>query len=256
MKAPGRPVDEPTRLNALQRYDILDTLPEQALDDLTALAAHICNAPIALISLVDADRQWFKSRFGYSETETSRDVSFCGHAILNPELFIVADAALDSRFADNSLVTGDPHIRFYAGAPLVTAEGQALGTMCIIDHVPRELTSLQQEALRILARQVMAQLELRRQTRELVESEGRLLKVFHNCPLALAISDWEDRTFVDVNLAFSQLLGWTREEVLGRTNTELNITKVDAASRVRAVLQASPVLRGGELEVQTKSGTR
>ncbi|MGA2177576.1 MAG: PAS domain S-box protein [Verrucomicrobiota bacterium] len=158
---------------------MLDTRPEEAFDELTALAAHICEAPIALISLVDENREWAKSQIGLRVSETVRDISFCGHAIHQSGLFIVPDAALDERFADNPLVTAEPRIRFYAGAPLVSPEGQALGTLCVIDHVPRELRPGQQESLRVLSRQVMTQLELRRRTRELarVQSEhDRLMK--------------------------------------------------------------------------------
>ncbi len=169
-------------MEALRRYELLDTLPEQALDDLTALAAHICGAPISLISLVDEKRQWFKSKSGLAASETPRDVSFCAHALHQADLFIVPDATTDDRFADNPLVTGDPSIRFYAGAPLLTPEGQALGTLCVIDRVPRQLTESQEQALRVLSRQVMAQLELRRQTRELAGRERLLQGIFDSEP--------------------------------------------------------------------------
>ena len=167
---------------ALRQYDLLDTPPEPALDDLTALAAHLCEAPISLISVIDDQRQWFKSRVGLSVSETPRDISFCEHTILQRDLFIVPDAVADERFAGNPLVTGEPHLRFYAGVPLITFDGQALGTLCVIDRVPRELSPLQQEALRVLSRQAMAQLELRRQTRELAKSERLLRAIFDSEP--------------------------------------------------------------------------
>src|SRR5215831_13283373 len=158
---------EKQRLKVLWQYEVLDTVPEELFDDLTELAARICEAPIALISLVDEKRQWFKSKVGTDVKETSRDVSFCAHAIKQVELFIVPDATLDKRFAHNPLVTSDPKIRFYAGAPLITPDGYALGTLCVIDKVPRELREDQKQALLILARHVVSQLELRRRSREL-----------------------------------------------------------------------------------------
>lgn len=157
------PATEAERLAALRACDILDTRCEAAFDDLTSLAAALTGSPIALISLVDADRQWFKSRQGLEAEQTSRDVSFCAHAILDPtRLLVVGDAACDPRFADNPLVVGDPKIRFYAGAPLVNPDGHALGTLCVIDHVPRELDVAQQRTLVSLARAVVTTIELHR----------------------------------------------------------------------------------------------
>jgi GAF domain-containing protein len=169
MAAPLSP-KEKKRLKVLWQYDVLDTVPEEVFDDLTELAARICEAPVALISLVDENRQWFKSKVGLTTNETSRDVSFCSHAIEQEGLFIIPDATKDQRFAHNPLVTSDPKIRFYAGAPLVTPDGHALGSLCVIDKVPRELRADQQQALRVLARHVMTQLELRRHARELAEA--------------------------------------------------------------------------------------
>jgi diguanylate cyclase (GGDEF)-like protein/PAS domain S-box-containing protein len=175
VKAP-LPRDEADRLAALRRYEILDTLPEQVFDDLALLAAHVCGAPIALVTLVDEDRQWFKSKIGLTAAETSRDVAFCAHAIHGPEPFIVRDALEDERFADNPLVTADPNIRFYAGSPLITSEGHALGTLCVIDRAPRELEAEQVEALRALSRQVMTQIEVRRQSARLAEINEELAR--------------------------------------------------------------------------------
>jgi PAS domain S-box-containing protein len=174
MKTPPPLQDEKRRLEVLWQYEVLDTPPEEAFDDLTALAAQICAAPIALISLVDENRQWFKSKTGLTASETARNISFCGHGIQQSGLFVVPDATRDERFADNPLVTAEPHIRFYAGAPLVSPEGQALGMLCVIDRVPRELRSDQQESLRVLSRHVMTQLELRRRSRELARVRSDL----------------------------------------------------------------------------------
>lgn len=166
----GTPENEKRRLKVLWQYEVLDTIPEALFDDLTELAASICEAPIALISLVDEKRQWFKAKVGITLNETSRDVSFCNHAIQQSDLFIVPDATRDERFANNPLVISDPKIRFYAGAPLITTDGYALGTLCVIDKVPRELRAEQKQAMRILARHVVSQLELRRHSRELNEA--------------------------------------------------------------------------------------
>ena len=166
--------NESRRLDVLQNYDVLDSPPEQALDDLISLAAQICGAPIALISLVDTHREWFKAKVGWEMAETPRDISFCSYAIHQRDVLIVPDATEDERFSDNPLVTGEPGIRFYAGAPLVSPEDEALGALCVIDRVPRTLTPAQEQSLRVLARQVMTHLELHRHMRELSESEERL----------------------------------------------------------------------------------
>jgi len=156
------PEDEQERLQALQASGILDSAPETSYDQLTELAANICSTPIAILSLIDSDRQWFKSSVGVRFQQTSRDVAFCAHAILQRDLLVIPDAASDERFADNPLVTSEPHIRFYAGAPLITPEGHALGTLCVLDYVPRELSDQQRETLRVLSSQAITQIELRK----------------------------------------------------------------------------------------------
>lgn len=166
MKAPI-PENEAERLKALYEFDVLDTAAEKAFDDLTRLATYICKTPMAAISLIDSDRQWFKSRVEISEEETSRDISFCAHAILQDAPLIVPDATKDARFVDNPFVTQEMHFRFYAGSPLISNLGYKLGALCVIDIVPRELSDGQLAALRALSRQVTTQLELRREIKKL-----------------------------------------------------------------------------------------
>ncbi len=159
---------EALRLRALRRFDVLDSEPERAIDDLTALAAQLCATPMALVSLVDRDRQWFKSHLGLELCETDREASFCAQALDRTDPLVVPDTHADARFADNPLVTGEPFVRFYAGAPLV-AEGYVLGTLCVLDSVPRSLSATQLGQLQVLARQVVSQLELRRHAAQLAQ---------------------------------------------------------------------------------------
>ncbi|WP_458735446.1 sensor domain-containing diguanylate cyclase [Zobellella taiwanensis] len=158
--------DEEARLAALASYGILDTPPESAFDEITEIAALICDAPVAVINFIDRDRQWFKSERGLGVRETPLDISICAHAILQSDLFVVPDTTDDPRFAGNPLVTGEPHLRFYAGALLKSPQGLPLGTLCVLDHHPRELSDKQRFALTALANQVMTNLELMRSHRE------------------------------------------------------------------------------------------
>jgi PAS domain S-box-containing protein len=227
------PVNETARLEALSQYNILDTAPEQEFDDFTRLAAQICETPIALFTLVAHHRQWIKSNIGLSITETDREGSFCAHAILGNEVFIIPDALADERFATNPFVTAEPHIRFYAGVPLITPQGYALGTLCVIDCKPRELNSQQLGALEALSRQVMTQLELRRTLAELVQAkqenqqlqqkllhrEQELLDLFEDDTIGLHCLD-ANGIIVWANQAELDLLGYTRQEYIGRPITD------------------------------------
>jgi GAF domain-containing protein len=212
MKAPI-PDNETQRLAALREYQILDTAAEQTYDDITALAAYLCNVPIAVISLVDKSRQWFKSKLGLNERETPRDVAFCAHAILQSEPLIVRDALKDSRFADSALVTRAPYIRFYAGFPLASPEGFALGTLCAIDRKPRQLSAEQKQAMQSLSRQVMALLELRRVSTRLAEALENV-KTLHGL---LPICAWCKRIRDDQGY-------WSQVEAYVHAHTEADFT--------------------------------
>ncbi|RYF50988.1 MAG: diguanylate cyclase, partial [Cytophagaceae bacterium] len=223
------------RLEALHNYNILDTLPEQCFDDITLLASTICATPVSLISFIDKDRQWFKSETGLGMDATSRDSAFCAYALHQPnELLNVPDASCDERFADNPLVTGAPHIRFYAGAPLVTPSGEVLGTLCVIDQRTRELTETQQQALRALARQTMAQLDMRRKTVEMADhmalhvqtqaalrdSERRFQAFMDRSPLTAFLKDEHGR-YIYVNEPFLKRVRHERDLVIGHDDFEL-----------------------------------
>lgn len=201
------PPNESRRLGELKNFDILDTVAEATYDAITYLAAQICDVPIALISIVDNDRQWFKSRVGLEATETHRDQAFCAYAIHNPsEIMVVKDASDDDRFSSNPLVTGDPSIRFYAGAPLVTATGNALGTLCVIDRQPRTLTIDQAKALEALSVQVMALLELRRTVRDLEQKQLELAEATRQRESFMATVSHEIRTPLTSVVGYVELL--------------------------------------------------
>jgi signal transduction histidine kinase len=180
MIVPAIPVDEKQRLHALKQYKVLDTLPEQDYDDLVQLASAICEVPISLISLIDTERQWFKAKIGIDGQETLRETAFCAHAIHHDDLMVVEDATKDARFVDNPYVVGDPDVRFYAGMPLINPEGYKLGTLCVIDKVPRKLNALQEQTLKVLSKQVIKLFEIRKKNEELSrlnELQNKMLSV-------------------------------------------------------------------------------
>lgn len=221
MKPASIPANEAARLAALKRYDILDTPEHNDFDQYTKLAATICGTPIALISLIDEDRQWFKSRVGLGASETARDISFCGHAIHSDQLFEVDDTLADLRFADNPLVTGPPHIRFYAGQPLMTTEGLAIGTLCVIDNEPHHLLESQRIALKVLAQSVIRLLDLREAVRreqqlnlDLVAQHNFRKTMLESAGLAIISADNEG-VITSFNPGAERLLGYRSQELTG-----------------------------------------
>ena len=266
------------RLRALHDLQLLDTPPEADFDELVHLAAQICDAPISLMSIVDAQRQWFKASVGLAERETSRQVSFCAHAIQQPNLFVVEDARRDERFAGNPLVAGDPGIRFYAGMPLVLPDGHAIGTLCVIDTVPRTLTETQKSALAVLAKQLISRIVMRVQQRSLeaalverdkvsadyvireialqdalrdksklaeeLEARTHILKRFmEHSPNTMFVKDDRGR-YVFYNAEFAKCVGIDRTEWLGHADDE--VFPKEAAERYMAedlrVMQAEQTL--------------
>ena len=231
MKIAPLPQDEHERLAELKKYGILDTEPEAAFDDMVKLANYICQTPIAAISLVDEHRQWFKAIEGLDAKETSRDVAFCAHAILQNETMIVPDAQLDERFHDNPLVAGGPNIRFYAGVPLETPDGRHLGTLCVIDRVPRVLTQEQLKALSTLTNNIMAHLNLRlshKNIRQYVDELQLAASIFESASEAMIVTD-PNNNIITVNPAFTTTTGYALDEVVGKNPGILKSGKQDAS---------------------------
>jgi PAS domain S-box-containing protein len=225
MQKPEFPINEKERLAALESYNILDSLPEKSFDDLSLIASLICNTPIALISLIDKDRQWFKSKHGLNANETHRDISFCGHAINNPlQIFEIKDAKNDERFSDNPLVKGELNIGFYAGVPLIDDDNYALGTLCVIDHKPKALTEEQKIGLSALAREVMNYIKLGKKSKDLKttvelkekalkESQKKYRKLYNDAPDMMASIDAKTKKIIDCNSTLCINLGYTRKEL-------------------------------------------
>lgn len=223
MIKPKKPENEAQRLKALDDYHILDTLPEQAYDDITTIAAQICGVPVALISLIDENRQWIKASYGIPSAikELPREISCCAHTILKPnEILEVEDASEDDRFCDNPLVLNDPNIQYYAGATISSKEGVALGTLCVIDHKPNKLTEAQRQSLLALSRQVMALLDLRKETQDFDRNKSHFQELAET--ISDVIYDLDDvGKFTYVNPALTELTGYTEEELLQKAYYDL-----------------------------------
>ncbi len=261
MKAP-EPTNEQERLKALRDFEILDTAPEKSFDDITLLAAQLCETPIALITLLDEKRQWFKSRVGMEILETPRDVAFCTHTVLQKDVLVVEDVRTDERFAANPFVTGEPGIRFYAGAPLITSDGLALGALCVIDREPRHITEEQKKALLVLSQQVVSQLELRRTLRIKAESEERLRaselsyrRLFEAAQDGILILEIDSGQVVDANPFLCELLGFSKEEIVGKTVGEISpFADVISNQTMLERLQTDGYVRYEDLPLETKDG--
>lgn len=266
--APVTP-DEQDRLKALYDYDVLDTEAEKVFDDLTQLASEICDTPIALISLVDPDRQWFKSKVGLDAQETSRDIAFCAHAIHERQVFEVSDTLKDKRFFDNPLVTDQPNIRFYAGAQLVTPNGKAIGTLCAISDQPKVLNSQQKSALQILSREVISQLELRKSMKKLKAADERKSDYLSNLshelrtPLNAIVSysqllmdDIDQLNLPDKYVEYIQHLDFSGKRLLALVNSVLDMSKIEEGKMdvVRSSIDVSAFARSlyGLMSVKAK----
>jgi len=254
MKPAPTPANDESRLKTLQDYAILDTAPEPEYDALTQLASAICGTPIALISLVDRDRQWFKSKVGLGATETHRDISFCGHAILETETFVVQDATQDTRFADNPLVTGDPSIRFYAGAPLISENGDAIGTLCVIDSKPKDFPEEKRKALTTLSHMVMTQLELKKKNEKLAQAlaliENQKQTLIHNAKMS-ALGEMAGGMAHEINNPLAIISGYaTRvKHLLSSPSRAETQSKIDSSLEgiSRGVERISSIIKGLQL---------
>ena len=262
MNVPVRRWKEAERLQAIDSYGILDTPREDDYDDIVRLAAQICQTPVSSVSIVAAGKQWFKAEVGWGVRETSLDISICKHAILQRGLFLVPDTTKDPRFSNNPLVSGQPHFRFYAGVPLVSSEGFPIGTVCVLDYKPRVLTDEQTFALNVLSRQVMIQLELRRSLAarsksdyELRTSELNYRRLFEAARDGIFILDIDTGRITDVNPFLSEFLGFTRDEMIGRTMGELSPFKdIEANQAMLWRLQTDGYVRYEDLPLVTSDG--
>jgi diguanylate cyclase (GGDEF)-like protein/PAS domain S-box-containing protein len=223
------------QFNYLLRLHIIDSNPEQEYDDLTHLAATVCGTPVAVVSIIDNDRMWFKSCYGLNIKETPTDISFCKYAIYQDDIFEVPNALEDSRFANNPFVTGEPHVRFYAGMPLISPEGQTLGTLCVVDQVPKKLTNEQKNSLRVLAKRIIAQIMLRLKSENLDEKLKQQETIHHvmdNLVDGLILLEPDSKTVIDANIVACEMFGYSVSEFVG-------LTIYDLASHDRASVDAN-----------------
>ena len=211
------PAREQQRLAALAQFDVMDTPREAAFDEIAALVAAICEAPIAIVNLIGDGRQFFKAEVGLGVRESPLDTSFCAKAILEEEFMLIPDASADPRFADSPLVTGAPHLRFYAGALLKTSEGYPIGSLCVLDRRPRTLTEVQLQAIRVLARQVMMQLEQRLATKQVAAAEARQRAIVDSAQDFAIIATDLDGMIVEWSYGAERVLGWSEQEAMGRS---------------------------------------
>ncbi len=261
-RLPDRKWKETERLKVIEDFGILDTPREDDYDDIARLAAQICEAPVSTVTIVAAGRQWFKAEVGMGVRETTLDVSICKHAILQRGLFLVPDTTKDPLFSNNPLVSGKPYFRFYAGVPLISAEGFPIGTLCVLDYKARVLTEKQTFALNVLSRQVMIQLELRRSLKARSESDYQMRaselnyrRLFEAARDGIFILDIDTGRITDVNPFLSKFLGFSRDEMMGRTMGELSPFKdIEANQAMLKRLQDDGYVRYEDLPLLTRDG--
>ncbi len=259
MKISPLPENESERLAALRKYEILDSEPEQDFNDIVELASQLCDTPIALITLIDESRQWFKAKIGLGINETTRDLAFCAHAIHDNDMMVIRDATQDDRFFDNPFVTEDPKIRFYAGMPLITGNGFKLGTLCVIDQKPKDLSELQLKALRILGKQVAKLLDLRAINlglkNQVLEKTAELRSAFERNVLIMdssidAIIIMDDAGAVTFwNPPAEKIFGWNETEIIGRHLEDTIIPQQHRQQHLRGIAH---YLKTGEGPVLNK----
>lgn len=252
MIKPTIPTNEAERLIALEEYKILDTLPELEFDDITKIASQICQTPISLVSLIDDKRQWFKSHHGVDASETPKDVAFCAHAINEKDqVFIVPDSRIDERFSDNPLVTGFPHVIFYTGVPLVSPDGYALGTLCVIDHEPKVLSTDQLESLKALANQVIRLFELRKKNLELKKLHLILTNRNSDLEKFAYVVSHDLKSPLATIISFTQLLSIDHKSQLNEEGAEIVDYIKDSADQLRLFIDGIiDFYRGDQLKTE------